>query len=288
VRTVQSVVSLTAAASAAGAGWDDLVAELPVGVLLQDERGVVLAGNRLAAELLGVRHDDLPGSCDPLGRFASDDSGAPLPSCAEIAAQVLRTGSSLTVPVVVARGGEQHVRLWADHHPLVVRGRRRLLVVLHPVHTDVLRSRGLLDPLTGLPGRALLLDRLEQALVRARTCGTLTSLVLLDVRQLAEVNERHGFRCGDELLTALATRLREGLRDDHTVARYGGDEFAVVAEHPNGSGEAVAERVLDLVSRTVPLTGARLRPAVRVCWVTSDGTADPHAVISHVETRLHR
>lgn len=246
--------------------WDEFVSDLPVGVLLQDGNGVVLAANRLASTLLG----------DALAR---DDSGAPLPSCAELAAQVLRTGSPLTIPMVLP-----HAQVWADYHPIT--SRSQVLVLLRPVQSDVPHSAGLLDALTGLPGRALLLDRLDQALIRARTQGTLATLVLVDVHRMAAVNAAHGFRRGDELLAVLASRLRQGLRADYTVARYGGDSFAVVAEHPDGSGEAVAERVHELAGRAVRLGGARVRPGVRVCWATSDGDAPPHSVVAHVEERL--
>lgn len=258
--------------------WDELVAALPLGVLLQDATGAVLAGNRLAADLL--RLPELPGAhCPP----ACDDSGAPLPSCAELAAQVRRTGAPLAVPMVLP-----HARLWAEYHPVVVGGQPRLLVLLRPATAEAPPPPvGLVDPLTGLPGRVLLLDRLEQALIRARTHGTLVSLVLLDVHRMGLVNREHGFDRGDELLIALAERLRAGLRPDHTVARYGGDEFAVVAEHPEGSGAAIAERVQELAGRAVRIGGARLRPGVRVCWVTSDGEAPVGAVIAHAEHRLH-
>ncbi|ONI82182.1 GGDEF domain-containing protein [Saccharothrix sp. ALI-22-I] len=252
--------------TASRAVWDEFVSELPVGVLLQDENGVVLAANPMASSLLG----DAP---------ACDDSGAPLPSRADLAAQVLRTGSPLTFPMVLP-----HAQLWAEYYPIVMRA--QVLVLLRPVQSDVPHSAGLLDALTGLPGRALLLDRLDQALIRARTQGTLASLVLADVHRMASVNAAHGFRRGDELLTVLARRLRQGLRADYTVARYGGDSFAVVAEHANGNGEAVAERVRELAGQSVRLGGERVRPGVRVCWVTSDGEVPLHSVIANVEERL--
>ena len=223
--------------------WDDIVSGLTVGVLVTDARGQVLATNDIAAELMQLAKSDLLTGTRPEGWQVRDDTGAPLPDWAELAGQVLRAGSPMSTPMVIARTGQPHSRIWADYHAVQVQGRSRVLILLQPVHTDVSHSRGLIDPLTGLPGRVLLLDRLEQSLVRARCRGTLTTLVLVDVHGLAAFNAEHGFDRGDELLTTLAGRLREGLADEHTVARYGGDEFVVVAEHPNGPGEEFAEHV---------------------------------------------
>lgn len=100
------------------------------------------------------------------------------------------------------------------------------------------------DPLTGLPGHALLLDRLEQELIRAKTRGTLVSLILVQV---------------DDGLIEVAAKLRNGMRPDFTVARFRDNLLAVVAEHPFGDGEPIAERVRGLV------------PTAHIHWVTSDG-----------------
>ncbi|GGM66960.1 hypothetical protein GCM10012275_41790 [Longimycelium tulufanense] len=278
----------TAAPTIAGASWDDFVADLPVGVLLLDDQGKVIAANDRAATLLGLSQQDLLTGTRPSGWSATDDSGASLPDSAALTAQVLRAGAPLSLPMVVSHNDDPHIRVWADYHPVRCRGRQRLLVLLHPVDTDLPHSRGLVDPLTGLPNRALLLDRLEQALTRARTRGTLATLVLMDVHRLAALNAEHGFQRGDELLVALARRLRQGLRDDHTVARYGGDEFAVVAEHPTGTGEAIADRVRELAARPLRIGRNRIQPALRVGWCTSDGTAPVLSVVTCTEAQLHR
>ncbi|GAA2815735.1 GGDEF domain-containing protein [Saccharopolyspora taberi] len=145
----------------------------------------------------------------------------------------------------------------------------------------------LLDPLTQLPGRDLLLDRLEQSLTRSRTRGTLTTLVLLDVHQLSAFNTEHGFERGDELLTTLAGRLCEGMSDSYTVFRYGGDEFAVVAEHPGGTGEEIAEQAREVTSWPMRVGRKRVRPGLRVSWVTTNGRASVDSVLARAEQLLH-
>jgi diguanylate cyclase (GGDEF)-like protein len=268
--------------------WAELVAELRLGVLLQDEGGAVLAANEPAAELLGITREDLFAGTPPPDWQATDESGAPLPEFVDLAGQVLRTGTQLALPVMITHGSSRCVRLWVTYFPITHRGHARLLVVLRPVLIPVGHAHGLVDALTGLPNRALLFDRIGQALVRARTHGTLTSLLLLDVSGMARINAELGFHRGDLLLTVLAGRLREGLRDDHTVARYGGDRFAVVAEHPDGTGEPIAARVRDLVGRTTRLGGHRITPAARVRWATSDGSSSVHDLVARVESRLLR
>lgn len=269
-----------------GAVWDELVSELPIGVVLQDEQGEVVAANELAATVLGVSRQDLLTGSRPAGWTMRDDTGGALPSRRELSEQVLRTGSPITLALAVGLEGQPGHRLWADLHPVSVRSRRMVLVLLQPVDEQTPRARGLVDPVTGLPARALLLDRLEQSLTRSRTHGTLTSLVLLDLCALTAVNNTHGFDRGDDLLLMIGGRLRAGLREDHTVARHGGDQFAVVAEHQRGTGQELATRVRDLARHPVVIGAAQVRPQVRVAWATSDGAIASHSLFTHAEQRL--
>ncbi|MDQ4129123.1 MAG: PAS domain S-box protein [Actinomycetota bacterium] len=103
------------------------------------------------------------------------------------------------------------------------------------------------DPLTGLPNRALFMDRLEHALSRTERKNDEVSVLFLDVDNLKVVNDSLGHEAGDRLLTATAQRLRECLRPADTVARFSGDEFAILLEGVDGVGEAaqVAERVAE-------------------------------------------
>ena len=84
------------------------------------------------------------------------------------------------------------------------------------------------DPLTCLPNRALLSDRLQQAMLLARRRKLALAVVVLDVDDFTQVNDRYGSEAGDRLLVALAERLQAALRDGDTLARIGGDEFVVV------------------------------------------------------------
>jgi diguanylate cyclase (GGDEF)-like protein len=270
----------------AGTVWDELIAGLEVGVPLHDNGGAVVAANRRAAELLGVPMTDLLNGLRPDGWELRDDSGRRLPSVAGLVTQVLRAGMPTTGPFIVAPHGLPFRRLWGEVYPVFLRGEQLVVTVLHPVQADPRRGKGLLDPLTELPIRPLLFDRVEQALRRARTHGTMVSVVLADLRRLGEINETWGVEQGDRVLALVAERLREELREDHTIARYGGGTFAVVADHPHGTAEPIASRVKGIVESRVQLGAGLPRPTVRTGWATSDGGATVHELISDAENRL--
>ncbi len=84
------------------------------------------------------------------------------------------------------------------------------------------------DPLTSLPNRVLLRDRLQTALALASRRDRPLALCFLDVDDFKNVNEQHGHESGDELLRSIGRRLRESVRQSDTVCRYGGDEFVVL------------------------------------------------------------
>jgi diguanylate cyclase (GGDEF)-like protein len=277
---------MSSAPTLTGTIWDELVTGLTVGMLLHNGAGAVVAANQAAGELLGVPRADLLNGLQPDGWAICDDTGAPLPEPADIFGQVLRAAMPATGPFVITVDGEPYRRLWAEVYPVPLRGEQLMLTVLHPVQTDFRRSKGLLDPLTGLPNRTLLFDRLEQALTRARTHGTMTSVILADLCRLEEINKSWGFNLGDRLLTQISARLREELRADHTIARYGGGTFAVVADHPHGTGEPIADRIKQIAEGRVNLGPGLLHPTVRTSWVTSDGGGTVNELIDLAENRL--
>jgi diguanylate cyclase (GGDEF)-like protein len=107
------------------------------------------------------------------------------------------------------------------------------------------RETALHDPLTGLPNRLLLLERLEHAVLRGRRSGAVAAILFADLDRFKQVNDLHGHSVGDELLVAVADRLRAVVRPGDTLARTAGDEFVVLCEDINGRSHAdsIATRI---------------------------------------------
>ncbi|MEW6352915.1 MAG: EAL domain-containing protein [Pseudomonadota bacterium] len=118
---------------------------------------------------------------------------------------------------------------------------------------ELLEHQALHDSLTGLPNRALLRDRLQQALSAAPRNGKAIALLMIDLDRFKEVNDTLGHQIGDLLLQNLALRLRGTLRESDTVARLGGDEFAVLLPAVDNTQHAAiaAQKILKLLETPI-------------------------------------
>ena len=160
----------------------------------------------------------------------------------------------------------------------------------HRVDEEV-RHRALHDPLTGLPNRALALDRLEGALNRRRRDGRAVALLLLDLDQFKLVNDSLGHKAGDDLLVVLAPRLHDAVRPSDTVARLGGDEFLVVCEGLDGVREAmiVAERVAHAITQPIVLAqGEHFITASIGIALAEHADADPEGLLRDADAAMYR
>ncbi len=113
------------------------------------------------------------------------------------------------------------------------------------------------DPLTGLPNRALIIDRLGHMLGRARRHKTPVAALFVDLDNFKGINDSLGHAAGDELLRAVAARLQGVVRDSDALGRLGGDEFVVLAEDLSlaAGPELIAERLLDTLKQPFVLSG---------------------------------
>jgi diguanylate cyclase (GGDEF)-like protein/PAS domain S-box-containing protein len=115
---------------------------------------------------------------------------------------------------------------------------------------DQLAHQAFHDPVTGLANRALFADRVQHALARATREQSIVGVIFIDLDDFKTINDSLGHASGDAVLQEVADRMRAAVRPTDTVARFGGDEFAVLVEEVERSQEAVdvAERVLNALS----------------------------------------
>jgi diguanylate cyclase (GGDEF)-like protein len=156
---------------------------------------------------------------------------------------------------------------------------------------EELMQRAVHDPLTGLPNRRLLEDRLANALARlARRRNSGVAVVFLDLDGFKEVNDTLGHQGGAELLVAVGQRLLRALRLSDTLARIGGDEFVAMLEEVAAEDDArrVADRLMGALSPPLPL-GAR-----EVCVTASAGISlatdpriPPELLIRHADAAMY-
>ncbi len=150
-----------------------------------------------------------------------------------------------------------------------------------------MRHLAMHDMLTGLPNRALFMDRLESAHHRAQRHGGMFALVYVDVDRFKEVNDTWGHGAGDAVLIELAARLRGALRENDTVARLGGDEFALVLEELDDINDA--HRLMARVTQSLqaPMHYLRDGEDLTLAIAASIGVAAYPADGAEVDALLH-
>jgi diguanylate cyclase (GGDEF)-like protein/PAS domain S-box-containing protein len=154
------------------------------------------------------------------------------------------------------------------------------------------RRRGLHDPLTGLPNRTLVLDRIAHALARANRGEASVAVLFLDVDNFKVVNDSLGHRAGDNLLRQLAERLSDAVRPADTVGRFGGDEFVVLCEDVVDEPMAlrIAGRLARVFAEPFSLEGDDVHLAsASIGVVLRDGAQDdPEELLRDADAAMYR
>ena len=272
----------------------ELVECAPDGMLVADRRGRVLLVNRQIEVLLGYRRDELLGQPVELllperlrGRhlghraaFAATPEPRPMGSGAALPAR-RKDGTEVPVDISLA--------------PLRGAGEEVVAVVVRDATQRVrvqaeLERLALHDALTGLPNRALLIDRLESALARQQRIGGGVGVMFLDVDRLKWVNDTLGHEAGDLMLVAVAERVGGILRPTDTVARIGGDEFVVLVEQvpDRAELEQLASRMLAAVRAPLRVGGRQLAPSVSAgLSFVEHGRVDAAAALREADAAMY-
>jgi diguanylate cyclase (GGDEF)-like protein/PAS domain S-box-containing protein len=247
-----------------GARYRQIVEAAKEGIFTVDTELAISAVNQRAADMLGYSIDELVGHS--ICEFAGTDGGE-----SATAEAVQWTAGRLTCEreTTLRRKDGTVVSVLLNQSPLLDTESQyagQLGVILDLTERkgfeDELAFQAVHDPLTGLPNRLLLVDRLELALGRAKRGAPGVAVVFVDVDGFKDVNAAHGHGGGDELLVEIAGRLSNCVRERDTVARFGGDEFVVVSEGAGFFAEKLAERLRAAMAATYRVGDAKVEITV--------------------------
>ncbi|HTW29543.1 MAG TPA: EAL domain-containing protein [Acetobacteraceae bacterium] len=147
------------------------------------------------------------------------------------------------------------------------------------------------DPLTGLPNRVLLAERLRVSLAEVRRNKTALAILCLDLDRFKQVNDTLGHPVGDELLRAVGGRIRRCVRETDTIARLGGDEFAIVQTAIARAEDAgdLAQRIIDLLSEPYEIGEHQvvIGASIGLALAPAD-SMDPLELLKMADTALYR
>jgi len=264
-------------------------------VVLIDGEGIIHYVNPAALEVFGRGAAELTGG--PLSalqppRLADSGQG----TLTDDALQPRPLGRADTTEAVGWHREGRTLPIEATFNNVVLDGRRVVVGFLRDITErkeaeQRIRYMAGHDPLTGLPNRALLKDRLTQAIADARRGSLAVWVAFVDIDRFKLVNDSLGHGAGDVLLTTVAARLRSVLREGDTVARLGGDEFVLVLTEktPGGLTPPLVERILAAVETPLSTHGHELLPScsIGISVFPNDGE-DAGTLIEHADITMYR
>ncbi|MDQ3146685.1 MAG: EAL domain-containing protein [Actinomycetota bacterium] len=157
--------------------------------------------------------------------------------------------------------------------------------------SDQFERSALHDPLTGLPNRVLLRERLDHAVLRARRSHRAVAILFADLDHFKQINDLHGHQVGDELLVAVAHRLARLIRSGDTLARWSGDEFVVLCEELSAASHVriLAERIDNALAEPFLLSTMELHMTASVgVAFAGQGEDVPDQVLQDADAAMYR
>jgi diguanylate cyclase (GGDEF)-like protein len=179
-----------------------------------------------------------------------------------------------------------HPWRWAFIHAAFVVATSIANLVTWRVNENLLR-----EPLTGLPGRVVFIDRLAQSLAQLDRNPSTAAVLFVDLDRFKLINDSLGHAAGDQLLVAVAERLRRSLRGHDTVSRLGGDEFAILCQDTGGERAivAVAERIAATVAEPVTIDGHEVQTTASIgIALASDPSGSPAKLMRDADVAMYR
>jgi diguanylate cyclase len=207
------------------------------------------------------------------------------------------------VPIIVLSGNDDEsvglAAVIAGAQDYLIKGsfdgtllRRAMLYATHRKRLEQeLVKRAMHDPLTGLPTRTLLLDRLRVAMSTAARTGARGALLFVDLDRFKQINDQFGHSIGDLVLRTISRRMSSTVRASDTVSRVGGDEFVILLpsqEEGESDGMTVAHKLLAAVSEPIQCERGEFQVTASIGYVEFAGDdADPEDLIDKADASMY-
>ena len=266
----------------------------PTAIMIADARNRILAVNRSFSRLTGYEADEVVGQTPAILK-----SGRHGPEFYRAMWETLQSRGEWSGEIWDRRKDGSHYPKWLDI--TVVRDGARGPVTHYlaffndlsasKVAEERIRLLAYHDPLTGLPNRLLLLDRLTHALASARRRQGHVAVMFVDLDRFKNVNDSLGHAVGDKLLWEIAHRLNTCVREEDTVARLGGDEFVVVLESLRDKEDAmhIANKIHQAFERPIEVDQRMLHASasIGIALYPDDGE-NAEALMQNADTAMYQ
>ena len=254
-------------------------------ILTLDQGGFIVGVNSAGEEVFGYGSEEMIGKS--VGELMPETLGLlghALLKQPDLTEGSLESASETQLPsrrieLLAMKKNREEIPLEVSFSGFTHGGRRMITAFAHDIserkRAEELEHQAFHDPLTGLPNRVLFMNRLEHAFERAGRHRSSVGVMFLDLDGFKRVNDSLGHEAGDQLLIAVADRLKGCLRPEDTVARLGGDEFTVLLEELTGVQEAiqVTERIVERLKAPYDLGEHASQANLVVCVSSSIGIA---------------